>query len=332
VLQIDGQKYPLIIEILDENYDDGIDRVEGAWEMEDGSVEAIAWDAGMQFVASIADTIEMSLIGEAHDGSVQFAAGKARNCKAGVACGGSCIAKGKNCSKKASPGQKEKIKELTSKPKASTTNSKPAASESKASTTNSKPAASESKASTAHQALSDQARKYADAVSAGDNSDYFKATIAHLNNTSPDKADFTEKMIALHGSKPKKPLTAEQKQYREDTIATAIKVGEKHVSGTKGSAADKQKAFINGVTSHLAADEEQRAVQKKALSLKTKKRSLLPAFEIGDEMHKKVEIRSEEEQLKILLDNPDTGRSGRRATGGTGLVSALKEKSKTKKS
>lgn len=118
-IPVEVEDYGLVAAILNENYSDGIDRIESAYAMPDGSLQAIVWDAGMQFVANIGETVELCMINETTQPTAQFAEAKARKCNAGVTCGGSCIAKGKTCNKKASDSQKEKtsaVVQSTKKP------------------------------------------------------------------------------------------------------------------------------------------------------------------------------------------------------------------------
>jgi hypothetical protein len=118
-IALDPDNYGLLKELIDETYIDGIDRIEGAWAVGDYGIEAIAWDENRQFVVTI-DGDDLSILqtnDEAHTPmpyTASFAAAKKRNCKVGITCGGTCIAKGKTCHKKASAGQKEKAKKLIS--------------------------------------------------------------------------------------------------------------------------------------------------------------------------------------------------------------------------
>jgi hypothetical protein len=61
----------------------------------------------------VGEVVNIFQTGEDASFQASFAGGKPRNCQKGIACGGTCIAKGKTCSKKASAGQKAKAKEIT---------------------------------------------------------------------------------------------------------------------------------------------------------------------------------------------------------------------------
>ena len=110
--KIDPSAYGLLKEIIDETYRDGIDRIDEAWAYPDGSIQAFVTDEGRQLAVEIGEDVSIFQTGEGASFQASFAGGKPRNCQKGTACGGTCIAKGKTCSKKASAGQKEKAKEI----------------------------------------------------------------------------------------------------------------------------------------------------------------------------------------------------------------------------
>ena len=112
VTAIDPSSYGLLKEIIDETYRDGIDSIDEAWAYEDGSIQVFATDEGTQLAVEIGEDINIFETGQDASFQASFAGGKPRNCQKGTACGGSCIAKGRTCSKKASAGQKEKAKAI----------------------------------------------------------------------------------------------------------------------------------------------------------------------------------------------------------------------------
>ena len=109
---IDPEYFDRLKEIIDETYNDGIDRIDEAWAYPDGSIQAFATDEGRQLAVEIGEDVSIFQTGEDASFQASFAGGKPRNCQKGIACGGTCISKGKTCSKKASAGQKAKAKEI----------------------------------------------------------------------------------------------------------------------------------------------------------------------------------------------------------------------------
>jgi hypothetical protein len=109
---IDPENFGLLKELIDETYTDKIDRIDEAWAYPDGSIQAFVTDEGRQLAVEIGEVVNIFQTGEDASFQASFAGGKPRNCQKGIACGGTCIAKGKTCSKKASAGQKEKAKEV----------------------------------------------------------------------------------------------------------------------------------------------------------------------------------------------------------------------------
>jgi hypothetical protein len=112
---IPSNLYPKVLALINETYVDKMDSIESAQVNEDGIIEAIAIDEGSKFVCRYADgAIEIKALSpDEQTKTVGFAAGKPRNCKAGISCGGSCISKSKTCKKKGTGGQAEKAKEIT---------------------------------------------------------------------------------------------------------------------------------------------------------------------------------------------------------------------------
>lgn len=109
---IDPEYFDRLKEIIDETYNDGIDQIDEAWAYPDGSIQAFATDEGRQLAVEIGEDVSIFQTGEDASFQASFAGGKPRNCQKGIACGGTCISKGKTCSKKASAGQKAKAKEI----------------------------------------------------------------------------------------------------------------------------------------------------------------------------------------------------------------------------
>jgi hypothetical protein len=111
-IAIDPENYGLLKEIIDETYTDWIDSIEEAWAYPDGSIQAFVTDEGRQLSVEVGEDVSISQTGEDASFSASFAEAKKRNCQKGIACGGTCIAKGKTCSKKSSAGQKKKAKAI----------------------------------------------------------------------------------------------------------------------------------------------------------------------------------------------------------------------------
>ena len=112
---IPSNLYPKLLDLINETYVDKMDSIESAQVDEDGTIEAIAIDEGEKFACRYQNgAIEIKALNPDEQAkTVGFAAGKARNCKAGISCGNSCISKAKTCRKKGTSGQAEKAKEIT---------------------------------------------------------------------------------------------------------------------------------------------------------------------------------------------------------------------------
>lgn len=112
---IPSSLYPKLLDLINETYSDGMDSIESAQVDEDGTIEAIAIDEGTKYACRYQDgAIEIKHLSDgASSKTGSFATGKARNCKAGISCGNSCISKTKTCRKKGTSGQAEKAKEIT---------------------------------------------------------------------------------------------------------------------------------------------------------------------------------------------------------------------------
>jgi hypothetical protein len=286
---IEEEYFSDIIEILDENYDDGIDRIESAWEATDGTIHAIAWDGDYQFVAHIGADIEIALANEVSVGTAKFAEPKPRSCKAGISCGGTCIAKGKNCRKKASSAQAAKAEAIKSK--------------------------SKTKASpllTPDGIMADGLR-YAEAMSKADNKSFFHTLAAHIvrGQRSPeDHEEFGNQMIAKNKNRKKKPLSDEDRKEREQVVDTAIKFGLRTADETKGTAKQRTEAFVRGALAHITGDEDRREIHQQVLEMKPRKKRVAPDFKSTRGYKSNIDAPSTDEGdiLKILKENRVGGR------------------------
>jgi hypothetical protein len=111
-IAIDPENFGLLKELIDETYTDKIDGIEEAWAYPDGSIQAFVTDEGRQLAVEIGEDIHIFQTGEDASFQASFAARKERTCIKGIPCGGTCIAKGKTCSKKLTQGQKDNLSQL----------------------------------------------------------------------------------------------------------------------------------------------------------------------------------------------------------------------------
>jgi hypothetical protein len=114
-IALDPEHYAVLKDIVDETYTDRIDVITEAWVYPDGQIQAFVTDEGRQLSVDIGEDISIFQTGEDASFTASFAGAKKRNCVKGIACGGTCIAKSKTCSKKSSKGQKAKAADLVAK-------------------------------------------------------------------------------------------------------------------------------------------------------------------------------------------------------------------------
>ncbi len=106
--------YPELIDIIDETYTDGLDRILVAEIADDDSIVCVGQDGDKKLAIQITDSdIKIKLFNSNPTAqlsavSAQFAAiPKKKNCKTGISCGASCISATKVCRSQLSESQKK---------------------------------------------------------------------------------------------------------------------------------------------------------------------------------------------------------------------------------